>query len=146
MRADVAGTFADGLALAQASSRYDLVVLDYMLPDGNGLDLIPPIRALRPAPTVLMMTAFGTIENAVEAMRRGAYDYVTKSTELPAIVERVVDAEKVARARVDAETTAAIGGRGSGAVLGPARRVGVDQGGAARASPRSRARPTRPCS
>jgi DNA-binding NtrC family response regulator len=107
VRADVAGTFADGLALAK-KHRYDLVVLDYMLPDGNGLDLIPPIRALRPAPTVLMMTAFGTIENAVEAMRRGAYDYVTKSTELPAIVERVVDAEKIARARIDTETTAAM--------------------------------------
>jgi two-component system response regulator AtoC len=107
VRADVAGTFADGLALAK-KNRYDLVVLDYMLPDGNGLDLIPPIRALRPPPTVLMMTAFGTIENAVEAMRRGAYDYVTKSTELPAIVERVVDAQKVARARFDTETTAAM--------------------------------------
>jgi DNA-binding NtrC family response regulator len=105
VRADVAGTFADGLT-AVTRHRYDLVVLDYMLPDGNGLDLIPPIRALRPAPTVLMMTAFGTIENAVEAMRRGAYDYVTKSTELPAIVERVVDAERVARARVETEALA----------------------------------------
>jgi two-component system NtrC family response regulator len=105
VRADVAGTFADGLSMAKRG-RYDLVVLDYMLPDGNGLDLIPPIRALRPAPTVLMMTAFGTIENAVEAMRRGAYDYVTKSTELPAIVEKVVDAEKLARARVEAEAAA----------------------------------------
>jgi len=98
VQADVAGTFAEGLERARRR-RYDLVVLDYMLPDGNGLDLIPPIRALRPAPTVLMMTAYGTIENAVEAMRRGAYDYVTKSTELPAIVERVVDAERVARAK-----------------------------------------------
>src|SRR5438067_2519923 len=71
VHADVAGTFAEGLAQAR-KHKYDLVVLDYMLPDGNGLDLIPPIRALRPAPTVLMMTAFGTIENAVEAMRRGA--------------------------------------------------------------------------
>ena len=106
VRADVAGTFSDGLAMVR-KNRYDLVVLDFMLPDGNGLDLIPPIRALRPAPTVLMMTAFGTIENAVEAMRRGASDYVTKSTELPAIVERVVEAERVARARVEAEATAA---------------------------------------
>jgi two-component system NtrC family response regulator len=102
VHADVAGSFADGLERAR-KRRYDLVVLDYMLPDGNGLDLIPPIRALRPAPTVLMMTAFGTIENAVEAMRRGAYDYVTKSTELPLIVERVVDAERVARAKAVAE-------------------------------------------
>jgi DNA-binding NtrC family response regulator len=105
VNAEVAGTFADGLERAR-KKRYDLVVLDYMLPDGNGLDLIPPIRALRPAPTVLMMTAYGTIENAVEAMRRGAYDYVTKSTELPAIVERVVDAERVARARAEVEAQA----------------------------------------
>jgi two-component system NtrC family response regulator len=101
VHADVAGTFAEGLERARRR-RYDLVVLDYMLPDGNGLDLIPPMRALRPPPAVLMMTAYGTIENAVEAMRRGAYDYVTKSTELPAIVERVVDAERVARAKAQA--------------------------------------------
>jgi two-component system, NtrC family, response regulator AtoC len=103
--AEVAGTAADGLERAK-KKRYDLVVLDYMLPDGNGLDLIPSIRALRPAPTVLMMTAFGTIDNAVEAMRRGASDYVTKSTELPAIVERIVDAEKVARAKAEVEESA----------------------------------------
>ncbi|HEX4460411.1 MAG TPA: sigma-54 dependent transcriptional regulator [Polyangia bacterium] len=101
VRADVASTFAEGLQLAK-KQRYDLVILDHMLPDGNGLDLIPPIRALRPPPTVLMMTAFGTIENAVEAMRRGAADYVTKSTELPAIVERVVEAERLMRARLTA--------------------------------------------
>jgi two-component system NtrC family response regulator len=106
VRADVAGTFADGLTMARRT-RYDLVVLDYMLPDGNGLDLIPPIRALAPPPVVLMMTAFGTIENAVEAMRRGASDYITKSTELPAIVERVVDVERVARARAQAALAAA---------------------------------------
>ena len=101
VRADVASTFAEGLQLAK-KQRYDLVILDHMLPDGNGLDLIPPIRALKPPPTVLMMTAFGTIENAVEAMRRGAADYVTKSTELPAIVERVVEAERLMRARLTA--------------------------------------------
>jgi two-component system, NtrC family, response regulator AtoC len=103
--AEVAGTAADGLERAR-KKRFDLVVLDYMLPDGNGLDLIPPIRALRPPPTVLMMTAFGTIDNAVEAMRRGASDYVTKSTELPAIVDRIVDAERVARARAQVESPA----------------------------------------
>jgi DNA-binding NtrC family response regulator len=103
--AEVAGTAAEGLERAR-KKRYDLVVLDYLLPDGNGLDLIPPIRALRPAPTVLMMTAFGTIDNAVEAMRRGASDYVTKSTELPAIVDRIVDAERVARAKAEVESSA----------------------------------------
>ena len=102
VEADVAGTAQLGLSAARAGG-YDLVILDYMLPDGNGLDLIPPIRALRPAPTVLMMTAYGTIENAVEAMRRGASDYVTKSTELPAIVERVVEVERIARMKSELE-------------------------------------------
>jgi two-component system response regulator AtoC len=107
LQADVAGTFSDGLEKSR-QKRYDLVVLDYMLPDGNGLDLISPIRALRPPPAVLMMTAYGTIENAVEAMRRGASDYITKSTELPAIVERVVEAERILRNRVEAERAAKV--------------------------------------
>jgi two-component system NtrC family response regulator len=105
VEADVAGTAQGGLAAARAGG-YDLVILDYMLPDGNGLDLIGPIRGLRPSPTVLMMTAFGTIENAVEAMRRGAGDYITKSTELPAIVERVVEVERIARMKTEVELRA----------------------------------------
>src|SRR5439155_613094 len=99
---DVAHTFKGGLAAAK-SRKYALVVLDFMLPDGSGLDLITPIVSQTPAPKVLMMTAYGTIENAVEAMRRGAFDYVTKSTELSAIVERVADAAKVARTQVARE-------------------------------------------
>jgi DNA-binding NtrC family response regulator len=82
-----------------------LVVLDYMLPDGTGLDLIPPLRQLRPTPAVLMMTAYGTIDNAVEAMRRGASDYVPKSTALADVVERVIEAERVARAALKATPT-----------------------------------------
>jgi DNA-binding NtrC family response regulator len=97
VEADVATTAAEGLLRARRHP-YTLVVLDYLLPDGTGLDLIGPLRQLRPPPTVLMMTAFGTIENAVEAMRRGASDYLPKSTALADVVERVVEAERVARA------------------------------------------------
>jgi two-component system response regulator AtoC len=97
IEADVATTAAEGLKRAQQKP-YILAVLDYLLPDGTGLDLIAPLRQLRPAPAVLMMTAFGTIENAVEAMRRGATDYVPKSTALADVVERVAEAERVARA------------------------------------------------
>src|SRR5262245_7282872 len=97
IEADVATTATEGLQRARRHP-YVLAVLDYLLPDGTGLDLIGPLRQLRPAPAVLMMTAFGTIENAVEAMRRGASDYVPKSTALPDVVERVVLAERVARA------------------------------------------------
>ena len=97
IEADVATTAAEGLLKARRHP-YVLIVLDHMLPDGSGLDLILPLRAGRPAPAVLMMTAYGTIENAVEAMRRGASDYVPKSTALTDVVERVVEAERVARA------------------------------------------------
>ena len=97
IEADVAATAAEGLSRARRQS-YTLVVLDHMLPDGTGLDLIAPLRQLRPAPAVLMMTAYGTIENAVEAMRRGATDYVPKSTALADVVGRIAEAERVARA------------------------------------------------
>ena len=95
VQAERAGNSAEALARVRRR-HYDLILLDYLLPDGNGLDLIGPLRALRPAPQVLMMTAFGTIENAVEAMRRGAYDYVTKSTAIESIVERVMEMRRVA--------------------------------------------------
>jgi DNA-binding NtrC family response regulator len=97
IEADLATTAAEGLIRARQKS-YTLVVLDYLLPDGTGLDLIAPLRQLRPAPAVLMMTAYGTIENAVEAMRRGATDYVPKSTALADVVERIAEVERVARA------------------------------------------------
>ncbi len=105
---DHAATCAEALARARKRP-YDLVLLDFLLPDGSGLDLIPPLRALAPAPQVLMMTAFGTIENAVEAMRRGAFDYVTKSTTIDGIVERVMDARRVAGALAEARGRVAPG-------------------------------------
>jgi two-component system response regulator AtoC len=106
IEADVATTAAEGLLRARRTA-YTLVVLDYLLPDGTGLELIAPLRQLRPAPAVLMMTAYGTIENAVEAMRRGATDYVPKSTALGDVVDRVAEAERVARAAQKAPVTPA---------------------------------------
>jgi DNA-binding NtrC family response regulator len=56
----------------------ELVVTDLKMPGMSGLELLKRIRADYPELVVIMVTAFGTIENAVEAMRAGAYDYVTK--------------------------------------------------------------------
>jgi two-component system, NtrC family, response regulator AtoC len=69
----------------------DLVLLDLRLPKVSGLDLLKKIRGHDPSVAAVMMTAYGTIEGAVEAMKLGAFDYVTKPIdldELKVIVER----------------------------------------------------------
>ena len=57
---------------------FDLVLLDVMMPDKNGLEVLEEIHHSSPETAVIMITAFGTIENAVKAIKSGALDYVTK--------------------------------------------------------------------
>jgi len=60
------------------SESYDLILLDLMLPGRSGLEIQKELRALDPALPVVIITAMAVIETAVEAIRSGAYDYVTK--------------------------------------------------------------------
>jgi len=60
------------------SEFFDLVLLDVMMPDKNGLEVLKEIHLSSPETAIIMITAFGTIENAVSAIRAGAADYVTK--------------------------------------------------------------------
>lgn len=57
---------------------YDLVLTDLLMPAMDGSELLGQIKSLYPATEVIMMTAYGTIEKAVETMKQGAYSYVTK--------------------------------------------------------------------
>lgn len=69
----------------------DLVITDLKMPGMSGLELLRKIRADYPEILVIMVTSFGTVENAVEAMKAGAYDYITKPVnmdELRLIVSR----------------------------------------------------------
>lgn len=68
---------------------YDLVLADIKMPGISGLDLLEHIKASYPAVTVVMMTAYGHIEMAVDAMKRGAYDFITKPFEHEALIMRL---------------------------------------------------------
>ncbi len=63
---------------ALAAAPADLILSDYRLPGMNGLELLEKVKALRPACEVMVMTAFGSIELAVQAMQKGATDFITK--------------------------------------------------------------------
>ena len=73
---------------------HDLVITDLNLPDLSGMDLLKHVRAQYAETAVVIVTAFGTIETAVEAIKSGAYDYLTKPVhpdELRALINRLLD-------------------------------------------------------
>ncbi len=75
------------------SQRFPLVVTDVRMPDGDGLRLMHSVRASNPSTAVIVLTAFGSVPEAVQAMRGGACDYLTKPVsfeELQSAVERVM--------------------------------------------------------
>ena len=75
---------------------YDLAVLDIKMPGLNGLDLLSRFQEERPETLVVIMTAESSMKNAVEAMKRGAYDYITKPFDLDTLDAIIVKAQKAA--------------------------------------------------
>ena len=76
-----AANAAAGLELARAN-RFDLIITDLRMPEMDGFDLIRGVMALPEPPHVVMITAFGSIETAIRAVKLGAYDYITKPFEI----------------------------------------------------------------
>lgn len=72
---------------------YDLVITDMRMPDLTGIDLIKKIKELSPNTLVVVITAFGSIENAVEAMRLGAFNYLIKPFS-PDTIEAIIEKAK----------------------------------------------------
>ncbi|MGQ9637729.1 MAG: sigma-54-dependent transcriptional regulator [Thermodesulfobacteriota bacterium] len=68
---------------------FDLVLTDIMMPEVNGMDLLKIIKGTRPELPVIMMTAYGSIDNAVEAMKIGANDYITKPVDFQDLLFRI---------------------------------------------------------
>ncbi|MGH9438770.1 MAG: sigma-54-dependent transcriptional regulator, partial [Terriglobia bacterium] len=95
----------EGYAVASTSSAqealsmlqlqcYDLIITDLKMPDVSGIALLKQIRSQYPESIIIILTAFATVETAVEAMKAGAYDYLTKPVhpeEMSLVVQRALD-------------------------------------------------------
>ena len=74
---DSASSAKEAYALLNAVE-FDIVLLDYLMPKQSGVDAISEIKRLRPKVKVIMVTAFASIEHAIDAIKRGATDYISK--------------------------------------------------------------------
>ena len=77
-----------------ATGDYDLVLLDLKIPDLSGMDALAEIRGLRPEVTVVIITGYATIQTSIEAIKKGAFDYLPKPftpEELSLVVSRAVE-------------------------------------------------------
>lgn len=106
---------AAGLELAKAE-RFDLVITDLRMPEMDGFDLIRGVMGMAEPPNVVMITAFGSIETAIRAVKLGAYDYITKPFEIEELLLCTAKAlderrlrKKVARLQREVEERFAIG-------------------------------------
>jgi DNA-binding NtrC family response regulator len=96
LKAESAGSFAEAEALI-SRTRFELVVLDLKLGDGDGFDLLRRLRQESPDTKVVVITAHGSIESAVEAMKLGAYDFVKKPFELDELLATAQNALRAAQ-------------------------------------------------
>src|SRR6202521_6233586 len=93
-----AETAAD--ALAKHEEGVDLVLLDYRLPDSDGLSVLKRIKARDPETLVILLTAYSSVDTAVEAMKHGAYHYENKPfnlDEIALLVEKALETTRLRR-------------------------------------------------
>ena len=101
-RVEAVGDKASALEIL-TREEFHLALLDQKLPDGSGLELLREIRARHPEMQVVMMTAFGKFENAVEATKAGCYDYIGKPFELDHM--KLVIKNALSQSRLSEEVT-----------------------------------------
>jgi len=87
----------EGIRMAR-KSHPDLIVMDIRMGQQSGLDTLKELRQMNPKQVVVMMTAYGTSQTAIEAMKRGAYDYVLKPFDIPQLKILLFEALAAARA------------------------------------------------
>jgi DNA-binding NtrC family response regulator len=95
----VAGDGREALRKVELS-RPDLIILDYMMPDLSGLEVLKELRNRENDTPVVMITAYGTMERAVEAMKEGAYDFITRPFEpdhIALVVRKALERQRLKR-------------------------------------------------
>jgi len=103
---EVAGSCQEGRDVF-SRQRPDLAVIDYQLPDGTALNLLPQLRSADPSLAIVILTGFGSIELAVRAIKEGADQFLTKPVELSTlsiILQRLIEKpprQSTARGRQD---------------------------------------------
>jgi two-component system response regulator PilR (NtrC family) len=111
-RVETAADVAEARQLL-AQNRYEVVITDMRLPDGFGMELLHDLRKQQRPERCLVMTAYGSAENAVEALRAGAFDYLTKPVDLKqfrAVVASAIQGTDSVLAPKTAQTRTAPGG------------------------------------
>ena len=117
LRVDTAADVASAKAQL-AANKYDICLTDMRLPDGNGLEVIAHLNQRFPETPVAMITAFGNVEAAVEALKAGAFDFVSKPVDL-AVLRRLVQHAL----ELNEQRRAANVNQASGKLLGDAPRM-----------------------
>src|SRR5262249_51960921 len=112
-RVRVAGGGEEALRLAGAEP-FDMALVDLRMPDVDGLAVLKKLARIQPDLPVVILTAFATIETAIQAVNAGAFDYLSKPfrmEEIKIVVRRTLDARRLARGPGRPPGTARSGGR-----------------------------------
>jgi two-component system NtrC family response regulator len=83
----------EGIEIAK-NNPVDIILSDFKMPDLNGIEVLEQVKRINPEISFVIVTAYGTVENAVKAMRLGAFDYISKPVdldELDLMIERIVE-------------------------------------------------------
>src|SRR5271170_5158031 len=102
-RVDLAANATEGLKRLETSA-YDLVLLDLMMPDKSGMQVLEEIRARDSETPIFMITAYGSVQVAVDALKRGANDYFPKpwdNEKLLIEIERMIAQGRLERENVE---------------------------------------------
>jgi two-component system response regulator AtoC len=99
-------TAGDGVAAAEAftEEEFDLVFLDHRLPNKDGVEILKQLKSVNRDTPVVMMTAYGFVQSAVQAIKAGAFDYVAKEDLTPDMIDMTV-AKALERQRLKSENT-----------------------------------------